>query len=85
MLWPLVSIVIFGLVAVLIHRSRSRFRSELRLAIASAGLLFFVVAAATVSSGKAPYIFFALLALGLLIEEIWRRKKKMQTPDPDCQ
>ncbi|NOZ77753.1 MAG: hypothetical protein GXP48_00970 [Acidobacteria bacterium] len=78
MLWPLLPVVILGLAAVLIHKSR--FRSGLRFAVASLGLLYFVIAAATVSTRKAPYIFFALLALGILIEEVWRRKQGMQAP-----
>ena len=78
MLWPLLPVVILGLAAVLIHKSR--FRSELRFAVASLGLLYFVVAAATVGTRKAPYVFFALLALGILIEDVWRRKQGMQAP-----
>jgi len=78
MLWPIVPVVILGLAAVVIHRSR--FRSVLRFALGSAGLVYSVVAAATVSTRKAPYIFFALLALGVLIEEMRRRKEGMQSP-----
>jgi len=78
MLWPLLPVVILGLAALVIHKSR--FRSGVRVSVASALLLYFVVAAATVGTRKAPYVFFALLALGVLIEEVWRRKQGMQAP-----
>ncbi len=76
MLWQLVPVVLFGLASIFVFRSR--LRPVLRLAIGSAALVYFVFAALTTNSGRAPFVFFALLALGVLADEVKRRKQKVQ-------
>ena len=76
MVWMFMLVVVFGLVAIFVHRSR--FRPVLRLTIGSAAFVYFVIAAATTSARRAPFVFFALLALGVVINELRRRKQEAQ-------
>gem|GEM_PF-4327523 len=68
MLWPLALVAICALVTVFI--SRSSIAPTWRLAIASGTLVYFAVAALTTSSRRQPYVFFAVLALGIIVNEL---------------
>jgi energy-converting hydrogenase Eha subunit C len=78
MLWPLVPIVILGFVAIFMQRSPMS--PALRFTVASGALVYFVVAAATTNVERAPYVFFAILAMGVLVKDVWDRRKGIQPP-----